>query len=474
MLSSNIKSKKIPVDDHSKRSRSQSSDLGDILPHDKMAEQAVLGAIIIQNTILPQILDIINTEDFFSPANKYIFSAMQEMASEAPPVPIDELTLLRQLESRQQLEQTGGVEYLNELSQKTPVAENAEFYAHIVREKGQLRDIILTAHEVAKRGQEGSTDNISEFIDEATDRLRSIDARTRLRRYSQLKEILAKNFEQLEKIAESPENVTGVPTGFTELDDMTRGFQNGDLIIIAARPSMGKTALAINMALYAAGHAHIPSLFFSLEMPKEHIAMRLICSEAKINSSKLLIGDLNQQDWDKLMEGTTRMMEAPLLIDDRSAINPNYIRQVIRQAKNEYPSLGLVVVDYVQLMQSNLRNPSREQEIAEISRSMKAMAKEFSLPMVVISQLNRSLERRTEKRPMMSDLRESGALEQDADLIFFIYRDEVYNEDSEDKGIAEISIAKHRNGAIGTKRLAFIGQYTKFANLALRTNQPSS
>ena len=202
--------------------------------------------------------------------------------------------------------------------------------------------------------------------------------------------------------------------------------------------------------------------------------MRLICSEAKVNSSKLLIGDLNQQDWDKLMEGTTRMMEAPLLIDDRSAINPNYIRQVIRQAKNEYPSLGLVVVDYVQLMQSNLRNPSREQEIAEISRSMKALAKEFSLPMVVLSQLNRSLERRTEKRPMMSDLRESGALEQDADLIFFIYRDEVYNEDSEDKGIAEISIAKHRNGAIGTKRLAFIGQYTKFANLALGANQPSS
>ena len=222
MLSSNIKSEKIAAADRSKRSRSQSTDLGDILPHDKMAEQAVLGAIIIQNSVLPQILDIINTEDFFSPANQYIFSAMQEMAAEEPPVPIDELTLVRQLESRQKLEQIGGVEYLNELSQKTPVAENAEFYAHIVREKGQLRDIILTAHEVAKRGQEGNTDNISEFIDEATDRLRSIDARTRLRRYSQLKEILATNFEQLEKIAESPENVTGVPTGFTELDDMTR------------------------------------------------------------------------------------------------------------------------------------------------------------------------------------------------------------------------------------------------------------
>ena len=467
MLSSENKSKKPKIFERTKKVRPQAVGLEELLPHDRMAEQAVLGAIIIQNSILLQILDILNTDDFFSPANQHIFAAMQEMAAQEPPVPIDELTLLSQLESKQQLEQTGGVDYLNELSQKTPVAENAEFYAHIVREKGQLRDIILTAHEVAKRGQEENAENISEFIAEATDRLQSIDARTRLKSYSHLKEVLAINFEELEKVSESPENVTGVPTGFTELDDLTRGLQKGDLIIIAARPSMGKTALAINMALYASGHAQIPVLFFSLEMPKEHIALRLICSEAKVNNRKLLVGNLEQDDWDKLMEGTTHMMEAPLLIDDRSAISPNYIRKVIRQAKKEFPALGLVVVDYVQLMQSNLRNPSREQEMSEISRSLKAIAKEFSLPMVVLSQLNRGLERRTEKRPMMSDLRESGALEQDADVIFFIYRDEVYNEDTDDKGIAEISIAKHRNGEIGMRRLAFIGQYTKFANLAL-------
>ena len=467
MLPSENKSKKPKIFERTKKVRPHAVGLEELLPHDRMAEQAVLGAIIIQNSILLQILDILNTDDFFSPANQHIFAAMQEMAAQEPPVPIDELTLLSQLESKQQLEQTGGVDYLNELSQKTPVAENAEFYAHIVREKGQLRDIILTAHEVAKRGQEENAENISEFIAEATDRLQSIDARTRLKSYSHLKEVLAINFEELEKVSESPENVTGVPTGFTELDDLTRGLQKGDLIIIAARPSMGKTALAINMALYASGHAQIPVLFFSLEMPKEHIAMRLICSEAKVNNRKLLVGNLEQDDWDKLMEGTTHMMEAPLLIDDRSAISPNYIRKVIRQAKKEFPALGLVVVDYVQLMQSNLRNPSREQEMSEISRSLKAIAKEFSLPMVVLSQLNRGLERRTEKRPMMSDLRESGALEQDADVIFFIYRDEVYNEDTDDKGIAEISIAKHRNGEIGMRRLAFIGQYTKFANLAL-------
>ena len=471
MLSSENKSKKPSVFERTKKVRPQAVGLEELLPHDRMAEQAVLGAIIIQNSILLQILDILNTDDFFSPANQHIFAAMQEMAAQEPPVPIDELTLLSQLESKQQLEQTGGVDYLNELSQKTPVAENAEFYAHIVREKGQLRDIILTAHEVAKRGQEENAENISEFIAEATDRLQSIDARTRLKSYSHLKEVLAINFEELEKVSESPENVTGVPTGFTELDDLTRGLQKGDLIIIASRPSMGKTALAINMALYASGHAQIPVLFFSLEMPKEHIAMRLICSEAKVNNRKLLVGNLEQDDWDKLMEGTTHMMEAPLLIDDRSAISPNYIRKVIRQAKKEFPALGLVVVDYVQLMQSNLRNPSREQEMSEISRSLKAIAKEFSLPMVVLSQLNRGLERRTEKRPIMSDLRESGALEQDADVIFFIYRDEVYNEDTDDKGIAEISIAKHRNGEIGMRRLAFIGQYTKFANLALGSRQ---
>ena len=467
MLSSENKSKKPKIFERTKKVRPQAVGLEELLPHDRMAEQAVLGAIIIQNSILLQILDILNTDDFFSPANQHIFAAMQEMAAQEPPVPIDELTLLSQLESKQQLEQTGGVDYLNELSQRTPVADNAEFYANIVREKGQLRDIILTAHEVAKRGQEEDAKNISEFIEDATDRLQSIDARTRLKSYSHLKEVLAINFEELEKVSESPENVTGVPTGFTELDDLTRGLQKGDLIIIAARPSMGKTALAINMALYASGHAQIPVLFFSLEMPKEHIAMRLICSEAKVNNRKLLVGNLEQDDWDKLMEGTTHMMEAPLLIDDRSAISPNYIRKVIRQAKKEFPALGLVVVDYVQLMQSNLRNPSREQEMSEISRSLKAIAKEFSLPMVVLSQLNRGLERRTEKRPMMSDLRESGALEQDADVIFFIYRDEVYNEDTDDKGIAEISIAKHRNGEIGMRRLAFIGQYTKFANLAL-------
>ena len=248
---------------------------------------------------------------------------------------------------------------------------------------------------------------------------------------------------------------------------MTRGFQQSDLVILAARPSMGKTALAMNIGLNAAAHHAVPVLIFSLEMPKEHIAMRLICSEASVNNKKMMVGDLDQDDWDKLLEATSRMMEAPLLIDDQSGISPNHIRKVARQAKEEYPELGMIIVDYLQLMQSSRQQNSREQEIADISRSMKAIAKEFNLPVIALSQLNRDLERRADKRPMMADLRESGALEQDADLILFIYRDEIYNSETEDKNIAEINLAKHRNGEIGGCRLAFIGQYTKFANLAL-------
>ncbi len=444
---------------------SSSADHETLLPHDRMAEQAVLGAVIIRNATLQKISDILRVEDFFSLAHRHIYEGMIELYDQDSPV--DELTLSRHLTDQKKLEQVGGIDYLLELSQTTPVAENAEVYAQIVREKGQLRDIITTAQKIAQQGQEG-TENISDFIADATEQLRSIDSRFRQEHYTPLKQVLLSQFEKLEQLSDQPQHITGVATGFSELDELTRGLQRSDLIIIAARPSMGKTALAMNMGLHAAVHSRIPVLIFSLEMPKEHIAMRLICSEARVNSKKMWIGNLDQDDWDKLLEATTRMMEAPLLIDDQSGITPNYIRKVTRQAKEEYPELGMVIVDYLQLMQGNRRQNSREQEIADISRSMKALAKEFNLPVVALSQLNRDLERRADKRPMMSDLRESGALEQDADLIFFIYRDEIYNPESEDKKIAEINLAKHRNGEIGSRRLAFIGEYTKFADLSLR------
>jgi len=436
-----------------------------MLPHDKQAEQAVLGAVIIRNDLLPQVMDLLETEDFFSTAHQCIYTAMSELTEREDP--IDELTLSSWLERRQEIDAAGGAEYLISLAKSTPVAENAEHYASIVREKSQLRKVIVTAYDLAKQGQDGVS-NISEFLQEATDKLKAIETGFSERSYTPIKESLLDNFSHLEELSKSPSHsLTGVPTGFSELDKRTCGLQSGDLIILAARPSMGKTAFAMNVALYAASHAKVPTLVFSLEMPKEQLTMRLICSEARIDSEKLRTGNLDAEDWDRLLESTTHMMDAPLLIDDRSGITPAHIRKVLRQAELEYEDIGLVVVDYLQLMQTGRRLNSREQEISEISRNLKAIAKEFSLPMLALSQLNREVERRADKRPTSADLRESGALEQDADIIMFIYRDEVYNNNTEDKGIAEIKIAKHRNGECGSQRLAFIGEYTKFANLAL-------
>jgi replicative DNA helicase len=438
----------------------------ELLPHDKMAEQAVLGALIYRNDLLPQIQDYLTPDDFFSPANQKIYSGMLDLSEQA--APIDEVSLSTWLKDHNLLDASGGVDYLLNLTQTTPVADNAEYYAAIVQEKSQLRAIITTAYDLAKEGQAGQRD-ISEFLGEASERFREIENRVSTRSYAHLKDILLKNFEHLEALSENPQTITGVPTGFHDLDELTRGLQHGDLIILAARPSMGKTAFAMNVGMYASLNASKPVLMFSLEMPKEHIAMRLICSEAKVNSQKLWVGDLEPEDWEKLVDATGRMMEAPLLIDDMSGITPAYVRKVARQAAQQYAEtgLGLIIIDYLQLMQSGRRVNSREQEISDISRQLKAVAKEFSVPVIALSQLNRDLERRADKHPIMADLRESGALEQDADLIMFIYRDEVYHPNTEDKGIAEIIVAKHRNGECGTKRLAFIGQYTKFANLAL-------
>ncbi|MGK5095372.1 replicative DNA helicase [Deltaproteobacteria bacterium TL4] len=446
---------------------SKTSPVDELLPHDMMAEKAVLGAIIMKNDLLPQISETLSSLDFFSPAHQKIFHAMLELDRRNEP--IDELLLCRWLIDNNELEKTGGSDYLMELTQVTPVADNAIHYAQIIRETGQLREVITTAHEIAEAGKKGTAD-INSFILASTEKLKAIESRMRTRKYAHLKEVLLSNFEHLEQLSKNPAAVTGIPTGFTELDLLTRGLQRSDLVILAARPSMGKTAFAMNIAFYAAANAKVPVLIFSLEMPKEQLAMRLLCSEAKINSRKLWGGDLDGADWEKLFEATSHMMEAPLIIDDESGISPNHIRQVARQVQREHGSLGLIVVDYLQLMQSSSRVNSREQEISEISRNMKAIAKEFSVPVMALSQLNRDLERRPNKRPMMADLRESGALEQDADLIMFIYRDEVYNEDTEDQGIAEIIVAKHRNGELGNKRLAFIGQYTKFANLSIRND----
>ena len=441
-----------------------------LLPHDKMAEQAILGAIIIKNEVLYQVADTLVSSDFFSPAHQKIYQAALDLRDRDKPV--DEVTLGTFLKDRNLLEQTGGVNYLVELAQTTPVVENVEHYAHIVREKGRLRELIIAANEIAKQGTE-SPENVEFLIEQATATLHQLESKIDFQKsYDHLSTVLHDYIDLLEKRSQSPQTITGIPTGFTELDELTHGLQKGDLIVLAARPSMGKTAFAMNIGFYASvhGEGNRPVLMFSLEMPKEHIAMRLLCSEGRVDSHKLQTGDLAQTDWDSLSMAAAKIMKAPLLIDDQGSISPMHIRRVIRQAQNEYGEIGLVLVDYLQLMHSAIRLNSREQEIAEISRNLKAIAKEFNVPLLAVSQLNRDLERRTDKHPSMADLRESGTIEQDADIIIFIYRDEVYNEETEDQGIAEIMVAKHRNGETGTKRLAFIGKYTKFANLTLREN----
>ena len=440
----------------------------ELLPHDKVAEQAILGAIIIKNELLYQISETLSSSDFFSPAHQKIYQAVLELYQRNDPV--DEVTLGTYLRDRKWLEQTGGVNYLVELTQSTPVVENVEHYAHIVREKGRLRDLITAANDIAKQGKE-SPEDIASLIQQATETLSKIEAQGgQEKSYESLDKVMHEYFDHLEKRSASPETITGLPTGFAELDDLTHGLQRGDLIIGAGRPSMGKSSFAMNIGFYAAFQKKVPVLIFSLEMPKEHLAMRLLCSEGRMDSHKLQTGNLEQRDWDHLSEVGGKIMEAPIFIDDQGGISPLHIRRVAKQIQLEWGELGLIIVDYLQLMQGAARAHSREQEISEISRNLKAIAKEFNTPVLALSQLNRDLERRTEKRPMMADLRESGAIEQDADIIMFIYRDEVYNEETEDQGIAEIIVAKHRNGEIGTKRLAFIGKYTKFANLSLREN----
>lgn len=439
-----------------------------LLPHDKTAEQAILGAIIIKNDVLYQVADTLVSSDFFSPAHQKIYQAALDLREKNEPV--DEVTLGSFLKDRNLLEQTGGVNYLVDLAQSTPVVENVEYYARIVQEKGRMRELILAANDIAKKGTE-SPENVEILIEQATDTIRLLESKVGFQKnYDQLSTVIHDYFDLLEQRSQSPETVTGIATGFSELDELTHGLQKGDLIVVAARPSMGKTAFAINIGFYASAHRKVPVLIFSLEMPKEHIAMRLLCSEGKVDTHKLQTGRLDQADWDSLSRAAAKIMEAPLLIDDQGAISHSHIRKVIRQAQNDYGEMGLIIVDYLQLMQSATRFDSREQEIAEISRNLKAIAKEFNVPLVAVSQLNRDLERRTDKHPTMPDLRESGAIEQDADIIMFIYRDEIYNEESEDQGIAEIIVAKHRNGETGTKRLAFLGKFTKFANLSLQEN----
>jgi replicative DNA helicase len=405
---------------------------------------------------------VLRGDEFYRDSHRVIFRVIQELFEKNEP--IDLITVADLLSEKSQLEAVGGATYLATLVDTVPSATNVGAYAKIVNEKALLRRLIQAANEISAWCYGGGK-SVEEVLDHAEASIFSITENRIRSSYSPIKEIVKKSIETIESLQENRELVTGVPCHYTDLDKLTAGFQRSDLIIIAARPSMGKTALALNIARNAALQSGVPVGIFSLEMSKDQLAMRLLCAEARVDSHKIRTGFLSQQECAKMITAAGSFMDAPIYIDDTPAISTLELRAKARRMMADR-GLGLVVVDYLQLMRGREGTERREQEISEISRGLKALAKELNIPVIALSQLNRKVEERNNKRPQLSDLRESGAIEQDADVIAFIYRDEVYNPDTPDKGIAEIIIGKQRNGPTGEVKLAYINSYTRFENLA--------
>jgi len=437
-----------------------------IPPQNLEAEQSVLGGILLDNQGLNAVLDTISSRDFYSESHRLIFEAMLRLSEHGEP--IDLITLSSDLKDQKRLDKVGGAAYLAGLVDNVPSAANIAYYGKIVKEKAILRGLINTAMEILGKTYEAGAD-IDTVLDEAEQAIFAISEKKIRPAFFPIKDIVKDSFRTIEDLYARKELVTGVPTGFDKVDDLTSGLQKADLIIIAGRPSMGKTAFALNIAQYVAMQTATPVCLFSLEMAKEQIAMRMLAATAKVDSQRIRKGFLGEMDWPKLTTAAGSLSEAPIFIDDTAAITVLEMKAKARRLKAEH-GLGLVIIDYLQLMRSGTAKDSREQEISEISRSLKALAKELNVPVIALSQLNRQVEVRTNRRPQMADLRESGAIEQDADVIAFIYRDEVYNkaDDNPEKGIAEVIIAKQRNGPTGTVKLAFLEKFTSFENLARR------
>ena len=433
-----------------------------IPPYSIEAEQATLGGLLLDNSTWDQIADRISEDDFYQSDHRMIFQAIQRLAGQDSP--FDVVTLAEWLENHNQLDQAGGMEYLALLARDTPSAANIRAYADIIRERSVMRQLISVGTEIANSAYNPQGRNSRELLDYAESQVFAIaqQGQRTSQGFTTINDLLASAVERIDTLFHLDNPITGVPTGWNDFDDMTAGLQQGDLIIIAGRPSMGKTTFAMNIAENAAIRVRCPVAVFSMEMPGEHLAMRMMSSLGRIDQHRIRTGKLEDDDWPRLTSAITMLNEATLFIDDSSALTPTEVRARARRLHREHGQLGLIIIDYIQLMQVPGNTENRAMEVAEISRSLKALAKELNVPVVALSQLNRSLEQRSDKRPVMSDLRESGSLEQDADLICFIYRDEVYNLESPDKGVAEIIIGKQRNGPIGTTRLTFLGQYTRF------------
>jgi replicative DNA helicase len=454
-----------PLDDPGPTPRSNGSagrGYDRVPPHSLEAEVSVLGAALLSRNAASEAVEVLKSDHFYRNAHRVVFEGVQDLLSLGEP--IDTVTLTEWLARRDRLDEVGGPAALHDLTVAVPTAANAAYYARIVRERALLRRLIDAGTEVAKLGYE-ATEDADTVVDRAESLIYEVAQAGVTSDYAKLGDLLNESFEQIEKLAEQGSEVTGLSTGFDDLDRLTAGLQPQNLIIVAARPAMGKSSLSLGIAQFVTVKLRRPAIIFSLEMSKLEIVNRMLSSEARIDSSKLRTGRLEDTDWRKLGDALGSLSEAPLFIDDTPSISLMEIRAKARRLKQKH-GLDLIIVDYLQLMQSHRRVDSRQQEVAEISRGMKMLAKELDVPVIALSQLSRQPESRTDKRPQLADLRESGSIEQDADIVGFIYRDEVYDEESPDKGIAELIIAKHRNGATGVVKLAFLNHLTKFANLA--------
>ena len=435
-------------------------------PHSVEAEQAVLGGLMLENSEWDNVVDILLPEDFYRPEHQLIFQVMIKQSEASRP--IDVVTLVESLDSLNELEAAGGLDYLSDLASGSRGTANIKAYSEIIRERAIFRRLISVANRIADNGYNPSGKMASEVLDEAEREVFNIsDERPQDSGPVPINPLLEKALDRIDELAGSDGNLTGVGSGYKDLDALTSGWQKSDLVIVAGRPSMGKTAFAMNLVEHAVLNYDKPVLVFSLEMPSESLIFRLLSSIGRIDQTKLRTGKLSEDDWPSFNKAAKALKDRPLFIDDSPSVSPTEMRARARRIAREHEGqLGMVVVDYLQLMQIKGTNENRVTEISAISRSLKQLAREFDCPVIALSQLNRGLEQRPNKRPVMADLRESGAIEQDADVITFIYRDEVYNEDTPDKGVAEVIIGKHRNGPIGIVRLSFLGQFTRFESHA--------
>ena len=436
--------------------------LGRVPPQSIEAEQSVIGCMLLDKEVIPTVTELLKPEDFYRADHREVYEAILDLFEKAEP--IDLITVSERLKLRGTLDSVGGLEYLTNLANIVPTTENAKHYAKIVEEKAILRKLIKVSTDIINMGYEAS-EEVAYVLDKAEKGIFDLLQKRNTQGFVPIKDVLVDTFNRLEELYNSKGYITGIPTGFIDLDYKTAGLHNSDLVLIAARPAMGKTAFVLNIAQHVAVHSKVPVAIFSLEMSKEQLVNRMLASEAMVDSQKMRTGKLEDSDWQKVARALGPLSEAPIYIDDTPGASIMEIRAKCRRLKIE-KNLGLVVIDYLQLMQGKGgKSDSRQQEISEISRSLKILAKEINVPVLTLSQLSRAPEQRQDHRPILSDLRESGAIEQDADIVMFLYRDDYYNPDTDKKNVAEVIIAKHRAGSTGTVELAWLGQYTKFANL---------